>query len=247
MGSCVIISSWQVAYYEKSQSLTVSLSIMSVAVVLEYLAVGMDTWPPANSTGFLINVWEYQQTWANLETLCLLKVLYTLQVLHDYFVFCDFSRMNNDSDGTLFPSDAAAEKIQRLPMDAFSDSSLRSLACGSIIAGLVTSFIGWSTLYYLLCTYSLRHTSEWHCRLVTVLHAVTVVILSGWCAFVQGPWPFTDPGMYIVILQTKCRSCSPVNCDRCLYRLVESSQCTVYVADKPSLVYDTCNERDLHD
>jgi len=42
--------------------------------------------------------------------------------------------------------------------------------------------------------YSPRHTSEWHCRWVTVLHAIAVVMLSAWSVFVQGPWPFTEPG-----------------------------------------------------
>jgi len=78
--------------------------------------------------------------------------------------------------------------------DALSDSSLTLLIFNSTVAGVVTSFIGWTTLFWLLCAYSPHHTSEWHCRWVTVLHAIIVVILSAWSVFVQGPWPFTDPG-----------------------------------------------------
>jgi len=78
--------------------------------------------------------------------------------------------------------------------DASSDSSLTLLTFDTTVAGVVTSFVGWTTLFWLLCAYSPRHTSEWHCRWVTVLHAITVVILSAWSVFVQGPWPFTDPG-----------------------------------------------------
>ena len=91
-------------------------------------------------------------------------------------------------------------------MDATSDSSLSLLSFDSSVAGVVTSFIGWMTLYCLFCTYILDHTSEWHCRLVTVLHAVVIVMLSAWSAFVQGPWPFTDPGnvsLFLVVVMGK--------------------------------------------
>jgi len=102
--------------------------------------------------------------------------------------------MNSDGDVTSYPSDTAAEKAQMLLADALSYSSPRLLTFDSIVAGVVISVIGWTTLYYLFGTYSPHHTSEWNCRWVTVLHAITVVILSGWSVFVQGPWPFTHPG-----------------------------------------------------
>jgi len=101
--------------------------------------------------------------------------------------------MNGDSDVTSFLLDTAAE-VQTLQMDSSSDSSLRLLTFDSTVAGVVTSFVGWTTLYCLFCTYLHHHTSEWHCRWITVLHATIVVALSAWSAFVQGPWPFTDPG-----------------------------------------------------
>jgi len=104
--------------------------------------------------------------------------------------FCDLRRMNTDSDVTLYPSNTAAEKTQTLLVDA----SPRLLTFDGIVAGVVTCVISWTTLYYLFGTYSPRHTSEWHCRWITVLHAVIVVMLSGWSVFVHGPWPFTDPG-----------------------------------------------------
>jgi len=79
-------------------------------------------------------------------------------------------------------------------MDTGAEKLNYSLSDSIAGAGAVTSVIGWTTLYYLLCTYLPQWTSEWHCRLITVLHAVIVVMLSAWSVFVQGPWPFTDPG-----------------------------------------------------
>jgi len=99
--------------------------------------------------------------------------------------------MNTDGDVTFYPSDTAAEKAQTLLVD---DTSPRLPTVDGIVAGAVTSVISWTTLYYLFVTYSPRHTSEWHCRSITVLHAVIVVTLSGWSVFLHGPWPFTDPG-----------------------------------------------------
>jgi len=79
-------------------------------------------------------------------------------------------------------------------MDELPDNSLQLWTFDGTIAGVITSVIGWTTLYYVLCTYLRRHTNEWHCRWITVLHAIVVVMLSAWSVFVQGPWPFTDPG-----------------------------------------------------
>jgi len=91
-------------------------------------------------------------------------------------------------------SDSAADKIQTLPKDVLSESRLELLTSDSIAGGVMVSVIGWACLYGLLCTYFPRYTNEWHCRSVTVLHASIVIILSAWSVFVQGPWPFTDPG-----------------------------------------------------
>jgi len=98
--------------------------------------------------------------------------------------------MNDDSDVASLSWDTGAEKV---------DASWDSIAA----AGVVTSVIGWTTLYYLLCTYSSHRTSEWHCRVVTVLHAVIVVMLSAWSVFVQGPWPFTDPGNVVFLADSR--------------------------------------------
>ena len=74
---------------------------------------------------------------------------------------------------------------------------------GSILSALCYSFM-WCTLYFTLCLLNTRRSYEWHCRTVTALHASTVSIMTAWCGFVQGPWPFTDIGelcYYVKILR----------------------------------------------
>ncbi|XP_061184634.1 TLC domain-containing protein 5-like isoform X2 [Saccostrea echinata] len=53
----------------------------------------------------------------------------------------------------------------------------------------------WCTLYFGLCHWKPHKSNEWHCRTVTAVHAVVVCFLCIWCAFVQGPWPFTEAGL----------------------------------------------------
>lgn len=52
----------------------------------------------------------------------------------------------------------------------------------------------WCTLYFVLCLINYKRSYEWNVRLVTALHAIVVSLMGLWCAFVQGPWPFTDAG-----------------------------------------------------
>lgn len=52
----------------------------------------------------------------------------------------------------------------------------------------------WCTLYFGLCHWKPHKSNEWHCRTVTAIHAIVVCFLCIWCAFVQGPWPFTEAG-----------------------------------------------------
>ena len=63
------------------------------------------------------------------------------------------------------------------------------------ILAIIACFLGWLTLYVsILAQHGDKQGPEWCCRLVTVVHATTVVLMSAWCGFVQGPWPFTHPG-----------------------------------------------------
>jgi len=61
---------------------------------------------------------------------------------------------------------------------------------------VASCMLAWTILYAWLC-YMMPHKScEWNCRIVAAFHAMLVLCLSAWSMFVQGPNPFTDPGMY---------------------------------------------------
>ena len=63
-----------------------------------------------------------------------------------------------------------------------------------------TCMLGWTFLYAWLC-YMLPYKScEWNCRLVTVIHAVFIMAVTGWSMFIQGPNPLVDPGMYDIYI-----------------------------------------------
>ena len=69
-----------------------------------------------------------------------------------------------------------------------------------------TCMLGWTFLYAWLC-YMLPYKScEWNCRLVTVIHAVFVMVIAGWSMFIQGPNPLVDTGITIIhpLLQVSC-------------------------------------------
>ncbi|KAK3770698.1 hypothetical protein RRG08_037890 [Elysia crispata] len=52
----------------------------------------------------------------------------------------------------------------------------------------------WTTLYFVLCLCNSRRSYEWHCRMVTVVHATLISSLAIYSTFFNGPWPFTDSG-----------------------------------------------------
>ncbi|XP_053177260.1 TLC domain-containing protein 5a isoform X2 [Scomber japonicus] len=53
---------------------------------------------------------------------------------------------------------------------------------------------GWVSLYFLLCNINGSRSCEWNCRLVTLLHGILAVCITAYIGYVDGPWPFTDPG-----------------------------------------------------
>lgn len=63
-----------------------------------------------------------------------------------------------------------------------------------VIVGVLCSLIGWFALYRLFCGACAQRRSQWNCRLVTLSHGVLIVLLTGYVAFVDGPWPFTHAG-----------------------------------------------------
>lgn len=53
-------------------------------------------------------------------------------------------------------------------------------------------FIGWCALYWILRHVFPKREHEWHCRVVTFVHAVLICLMCGWSLFFQDRWPF-DP------------------------------------------------------
>ena len=61
---------------------------------------------------------------------------------------------------------------------------------------VIVAFVAWVGLYWaLILKWPGIRQHEWHCRIVTTVHAVVIITLSAWCVFIQGPWPFTKPGL----------------------------------------------------
>jgi hypothetical protein len=81
------------------------------------------------------------------------------------------------------------------------------------VAGAVTSIAGWFTLYFIVRALSPSRSSEWHCRLVTMMHAYLIVSMAAWSGFVQGPWPFTDPGMHLFSMDSESMFVVLTMCD----------------------------------
>ncbi|XP_076867194.1 TLC domain-containing protein 5 [Brachyhypopomus gauderio] len=65
------------------------------------------------------------------------------------------------------------------------------------------SLIGWLSLYLLLCHVNGGRSSEWNCRLVTLLHGFLIVAVTAHICFVEGPWPFTHAGTENTPLQNQ--------------------------------------------
>lgn len=88
----------------------------------------------------------------------------------------------------------------------------------------------WCTLYFIFCLVNYKRSYEWNVRIVTAIHAIVVTAMSAWCAFVQGPWPFTDAGGRNTPLQqsTICV---------CLgYFLFDLTWCLYYQTEGPSML-----------
>ncbi|XP_028322594.1 transmembrane protein 136-like isoform X2 [Gouania willdenowi] len=67
---------------------------------------------------------------------------------------------------------------------------------------VLCSLIGWLGLYLLFCSTCAKRGPEWNCRLVTLTHGVTIVLLTGYVVFIDGPWPLTHAGTANTELQT---------------------------------------------
>lgn len=81
-------------------------------------------------------------------------------------------------------------EVEDTPLDISHQTSL---------LGIVAALLSWGTLYFTLCLWNGKQSKEWHCRSVTFIHAIVILCLCAWSAFIQGPWPYTRPGMCVVI------------------------------------------------
>ncbi|XP_033641280.1 TLC domain-containing protein 5-like [Asterias rubens] len=68
------------------------------------------------------------------------------------------------------------------------------LSSSAVTFLILTSFAFWSSLYGLFCYFNPHRSYEWNCRFVTLIHAVTIVVLSYVFGIYYNPWPFTHPG-----------------------------------------------------
>lgn len=69
---------------------------------------------------------------------------------------------------------------------------------------VLSCFCIWTTCYYMLCMLNHEKSSEFNCRIVTIIHGVFSCILCSYCGFIVGPWPFDALGEQNTPLQTLC-------------------------------------------
>lgn len=95
-------------------------------------------------------------------------------------------------------STAKAQKSKKLVRPSILVKAVNTfLMCQQVamaVLEVLCSLIGWFALYQLFCSACAQRGSEWNCRLVTLSHGVLIVLLTGYVAFVDGPWPFTHAG-----------------------------------------------------
>ncbi|XP_034746632.1 TLC domain-containing protein 5-like isoform X2 [Etheostoma cragini] len=92
------------------------------------------------------------------------------------------------------------------------------------------SLIGWFSLYLLFCCIFNHRGPEWNCRLVTLSHGVTIVLLTAYVLFIDGPLPFTHAGTENTELQTSCLAV-------CLgYFLFDMGWCVRYHSEGPVML-----------
>uniref|UniRef100_A0A3B5QHD7 TLC domain containing 5a n=1 Tax=Xiphophorus maculatus TaxID=8083 RepID=A0A3B5QHD7_XIPMA len=55
-------------------------------------------------------------------------------------------------------------------------------------------FCCWASFYFILCFFNAHRSDEWNCRLVTLVHGMVAVCITAYIGYVDGPWPFSEPG-----------------------------------------------------
>ncbi|XP_071958060.1 TLC domain-containing protein 5-like [Antedon mediterranea] len=72
----------------------------------------------------------------------------------------------------------------------------------SLYWAVLSSVFMWTTLYNIVCLLNPQQSYEWNSRIVTFIHGVVLVTLSGFFGFLYNPWPFTHPGGKTTIYET---------------------------------------------
>ena len=74
----------------------------------------------------------------------------------------------------------------------------RRKAMGLLYDSITTlvSFTGWSVLFLCMCLLDRKRHYTWHFNIIVLIHGIVAIVLSGYSAFIQGPWPFTNSGKY---------------------------------------------------
>ncbi|XP_054457196.1 TLC domain-containing protein 5a isoform X2 [Anoplopoma fimbria] len=62
-----------------------------------------------------------------------------------------------------------------------------------VVVGALLCISCWVSLYLILCNLNGSRSYEWNCRLVTLVHGILAVCITGYIGYVDGPWPFTYP------------------------------------------------------
>jgi len=110
-------------------------------------------------------------------------------------------------------------------------SSFATLLVNNPVSTVATLFVGWVSLYAVLHLIIPNKPSEWHCRLVTFLHAAIIVPMALWSMFIEGPWPFTDPaGPNTVIHNVVCMISMA-------YFIFDFSWCIYYRSEGPVMLF----------
>lgn len=68
-----------------------------------------------------------------------------------------------------------------------------------VVVGALLCLSCWVSFYFILCNVNGSRSYEWNCRLVTLVHGILAVCITGYIGYVDGPWPFTYPGRPLIL------------------------------------------------
>ena len=63
-----------------------------------------------------------------------------------------------------------------------------------LLLAAIGSFLAWMDIYFVIHALNRKRSTEWNCRIVTILHALISTSLCLTSATIVGPWPFSHVG-----------------------------------------------------